>query len=99
MAAFEGASALEELKKMTVVVADTGEVSAIAAFTPQDATTNPSLIFKAAGLPEYHHLVADAVAYSAAIQDPKERLDVTMDKLAVNFGAEISKVGMQLGLG
>ena len=85
-------TALEELKKLTVVVADTGEVSAIAAFEPQDATTNPSLIFKAAGLPEYQHLVHDAVAYTSSISDPKERLDVTMDKLAVNFGAEISKI-------
>jgi transaldolase len=50
------------------------------------------LIFKAAALPEYQHLVQDAVAYSASITDPKERLDVTMDKLAVNFGAEISKI-------
>lgn len=91
MASF-ASTALEELKKLTVVVADTGEVSAIAAFEPQDATTNPSLIFKAAGLPEYQHLVNDAVAYSSSITDPKERLDVTMDKLAVNFGAEISKI-------
>ncbi len=50
------------------------------------------MIFKAAALPEYQHLVQDAVAYSASITDPKERLDVTMDKLAVNFGAEISKI-------
>ena len=52
-----GASQLDQLKAITVVVADTGEVDAIKAFSPQDATTNPSLILKAAGLPEYQHLV------------------------------------------
>ncbi len=50
-------SQLDQLKQVTVVVADTGEVDAIKAFSPQDATTNPSLIVKAAGLPEYQHLV------------------------------------------
>jgi hypothetical protein len=56
-ASSEPANQLEHLKSYTVVVADTGEVDSIKAFTPQDATTNPSLILKAAGLPEYKHLV------------------------------------------
>ena len=48
---------LEQLRKMTVVVADTGDIQAIAQFTPQDATTNPSLITAAAQMPEYAEIV------------------------------------------
>jgi transaldolase len=68
------------------VVADTGEVDAIKRLKPQDATTNPSLIFKAAGMPQYAKFIDDAIAYG------KGDLDKTMDKLAVNFGAEITKI-------
>lgn len=50
-------SALEQMSSFTTIVADTGEVAQIQQFSPQDATTNPSLIFKAASLPEYQHLV------------------------------------------
>ena len=53
---------LETLKQYTTVVADTGDFKQIAAFTPQDATTNPSLILKAVQKPEYAHLLQDAVA-------------------------------------
>jgi transaldolase len=53
----------EQLKEFTIVVADTGEVEAIKRLQPQDATTNPSLIYKAALLPEYADLVDDAVKY------------------------------------
>jgi transaldolase len=53
----------EQLKAFTIVVADTGEVEAIKRLQPQDATTNPSLIYKAALLPEYADLVDDAVKY------------------------------------
>lgn len=53
----------EQLKEHTIVVADTGDVEAIKRLKPQDATTNPSLIYKAAVMPEYAHLVDDAVAY------------------------------------
>jgi transaldolase len=53
----------EQLKAFTIVVADTGEVEAIKRLKPQDATTNPSLIYKAALLPEYADLVDDAVKY------------------------------------
>ena len=88
-------SALDQLKEFTTVVADTGEVSAINQFKPQDATTNPSLIFKAAQLPEYSSLLDKAIAYAKANKDVKtdgERLDLAMDCLAVQFGAEISKI-------
>jgi transaldolase len=87
-------SQFEQLKLFTTVVADTGEVTAIARLQPQDATTNPSLIFKAAQLPEYQGLVDEAIAYAKAAPNlsAEERLDLAMDKLAVNFGAEINKI-------
>jgi transaldolase len=88
-------NALEGLKATgTLVVADTGEFSKIAALRPQDATTNPSLIAAAARLPEYKALVDDAIAYGKA-QVPgggAERMALVLDKLAVNFGVEISKL-------
>jgi len=93
-------NALERLKKYTVVVADTGEFSSIEAFTPQDATTNPSLIYKAAMLPEYKHLVNAAVEYALKTQgqgqggsEPGgEAIDVAMDYLAVLFGKRIADI-------
>lgn len=84
-------TSLEQLKNLTTVVADTGEIQAIAEFKPTDATTNPSLIFKAAQLPEYRHLLDDAITAAASETDPAARLDLTLDKLAVNFGCEILK--------
>ena len=62
----------EQLKEHTIVVADTGEVDAIKRLKPQDATTNPSLIFKAAGMPQYAKFIDDAIAYG------KGDLDKTM---------------------
>jgi transaldolase len=84
---------LEQLKTVTTVVADTGDFAGIAEYLPQDATTNPSLLFKAAKLPQYRELVEDAVAFGVARgNDATERARWTMDKLAVNFGAEILKI-------
>ena len=77
---------VDQIKQLTTVVADTGDVNAIKKFSPQDATTNPSLIYKAAVMPAYQSIVDDAVAYG------KGDLSVTMDKLAVAFGTEISKI-------
>ena len=54
-------SQLDELKKYTTVVADTGDIESIKKFAPQDATTNPSLVLKAAQLPQYQPLIADAI--------------------------------------
>jgi len=90
-------NALEQLKDFTIVVADTGEFSSINKFKPQDATTNPSLIFKAAVLPEYSALMEEAVEYGKAKasesgMNDEDRLNLVMDRLAVNFGAAISKV-------
>ncbi|EUL76854.1 transaldolase 1 [Klebsiella aerogenes UCI 28] len=52
---------LDTLKSYTVVVADTGDIESIKKFSPQDATTNPSLVLKAAQLPQYQALIADAI--------------------------------------
>lgn len=77
---------LEQLKKVTVVVADSGDVDSIKELHPQDATTNPSLILQAAKLPQYKHLIEDAIAKA----DSKNIEDVC-DQLIVNFGCEILK--------
>lgn len=79
-------SLVDQLKQLTTVVADTGDVNAIKKFSPQDATTNPSLIYKAAMMEDYAHIVDEAVAYGEG------DLSVTMDKLAVAFGTEITKI-------
>lgn len=80
-----GESQFEKLKEFTTIVADTGDIDAIAKFKPQDATTNPSLIYKAAVMPEYAKLVDDAVKSGKDVAD-------VMDKLAVNIGVEITKI-------
>lgn len=77
---------LDQLKSMTVIVADTGNIGAIKTFKPQDATTNPSLIYKAAIMEEYSSLVDDA------IKNGNGDVSDIMDKLAVNFGVEITKI-------
>jgi len=83
-------SALDDLKAMTTVVADTGDVDSIRAFTPTDATTNPSLIYAASKMPQYRHLVDDAISYGKSRGG--DALALTMDKLSVNFGCEILKI-------
>jgi len=82
---------LDSLKKYTTVVADTGEIEAIAKYKPQDATTNPSLLLKAAGQKQYAHLVEEA-AECAQKQSGAARAEAFMDKLFVNFGTEILKI-------
>jgi len=86
-------SILDQLRKLTVVVADTGDIDAIRRHRPRDATTNPSLIYKAARMPEYQGLVEDAVAEARSdAAAPRERLDACLDRLAVAFGREILKI-------
>ena len=86
-------SILEKLKAATTVVADTGDFESIQAYTPTDATTNPSLIYAASQMAQYQHLVDDAVSYGKSAGDTKEsQLDAAMDKLCVNFGNEILKI-------
>jgi len=86
-------NALERLKSMTTVVADTGNINAIKAYTPTDATTNPSLIYAAAQMPEYQHLIEDAIQYGKERDDWEAgKFPNTIDKLFVNFGTEILKI-------
>ena len=87
-------SKLDQLKTMTTVVADTGDFEAIAEYKPQDATTNPSLLYKAAQMPQYRELVEDALLFAVerAGGDTQSQAQWTMDKLAVNFGTEILKI-------
>ncbi len=83
---------LESLKKYSVVVADTGDIEAIARLKPQDATTNPSLLFAAAQKPEYQHLVQTAIEESENEGgNEQEQTEAFMDGLAVGFGREILK--------
>jgi len=82
---------LEQLKAMTVVVADTGEFDLVAQYKPEDATTNPSLILKASLLPQYSGLMKDAIAW-ANEQPSGLFLDNTIDRLSVSFGCELLKL-------
>jgi len=81
-------SQLEQLKQFTVVVADTGDFASIKQYAPRDATTNPSLILKAAGMPEYGWLVDKAVQDAGPTAD----LGSVIDGLLVLFGGEILKI-------
>ncbi|MDR3621833.1 MAG: transaldolase [Paludisphaera borealis] len=86
-------SLLEQLRGMTVVVADTGDIEAIARYRPQDATTNPSLLYKAAQMPQYQRIVQDAVEFAQSTETaPEAQLDACLDKLAVGFGKEILEI-------
>jgi transaldolase len=84
---------LESLKRYTTVVADTGDFESIAEYKPQDATTNPSLLYQAAQKPQYEHLVEDALQYAIHFPgDRAARTEAFMDKLLVNFGCDILKI-------
>jgi transaldolase len=83
---------LDQLKQFTVVVADSGDFATIKQFAPRDATTNPSLIFKAAQMPEYQFLVDKAIADNKSKFSGKELLPRVMDDLLTLFGAEILKI-------
>jgi len=86
-------NSLDQLKQFTTVVSDTGDFNAIQKYKPQDATTNPSLLYTASQLGQYKHLVEDAIAYGKSKgKDVKEQTLIAMDKLAVNFGIEILKI-------
>jgi transaldolase len=83
-------SSLDQLKLHTVVVADTGDIDAIADHKPQDATTNPSLLWKAARLPQYRGLVDDAIqAAKESDAAAADTVDEIIDQLAVAFGRRI----------
>ncbi len=89
------ATFLEQLKEMTVVVADTGDFESIQKFRPRDATTNPSLIASAAAMPQYQTLVAQALDWAKKDSADPSKPAVAkraVDRLAVEFGMEILKV-------
>lgn len=77
-------TALDRLKSLTTVVADTGDFNTMKAYAPRDATTNPTLILKAVGKPEYRGLLDDTVASHRG-----EPVDALCDRLLVRFGREI----------
>jgi transaldolase len=84
---------LDQLKQFTTVVADTGDFATLKQFTPRDATTNPSLIFKAAQMPEYQSLVAQTIADAKkANLGAKDLLPAILDDLLIAFGSEILKI-------
>src|SRR5947199_9928186 len=89
-------SLLEQLKKMTVVVADTGDMNSMKKFTPRDATTNPSLITAAAQMPEYQSLVDDALLFAKREAGPGASKEVVAGKaiesLSVEFGLRSLKI-------
>jgi transaldolase len=87
---------LEQLREMTVVVADTGDIQAIEKFKPQDATTNPSLITAAAKMPEYQEIV-DRTLLQAKKDAPSgasqaQVVSLAFDRLAVSFGLKILQI-------
>lgn len=86
-------SSLDQLKQHTVVVADTGDIDAIAKHQPQDATTNPSLLWKAARMPQYRDLVDDAIQCGLrSASGSADAVDVVIDHLAVAFGRRILEI-------
>src|SRR5919109_5203734 len=84
---------LESLKQYTTVVADTGDIETIHRHRPQDATTNPSLLYQAAQKPAYRHLVEEATDQALDRGGPHEQMaEEFIDQLFVLFGCEILKV-------
>ncbi len=86
-------NSLDQLKQHTVVVADTGDIDSIAQHKPQDATTNPSLLYKAAQMPQYAGLIDEAIAAATSRQlKPGKLVDAVIDRLSVNFGRKILEI-------
>jgi transaldolase len=87
------ASKLQQLREMTVVVADTGDIDAIRTLKPIDCTTNPSLLLKAAEMPAYASLIDEAVAWGNKQGGTKDAVTAAVaDRLAVSFGTELTKL-------
>jgi transaldolase len=83
------ASKLEQLKSMTTIVADTGDMDAIRDFKPTDCTTNPTLILKASGMPAYRRFVDEAIVWGASHNAVTSEV---CDRVAVNFGEELTRI-------
>lgn len=87
------ANKLDQLKTMTTVVSDTGDINAIKKYKPTDGTTNPSLILSASQDPQYEYLIDDAIHFGMSkTTDEKLMMRHIMNKLFVNFGVEILKI-------
>ena len=85
-----GMNLLDQLKKITVVVADTGDFESLREFSPTDSTTNPSLIFAASQQPQYQSLVEEGIRYGKS--KSSNQVHHALDKIFVNFGVEILKI-------
>lgn len=86
------ATLLDQLKEITTIVADTGEVEAIKTLKPVDATTNPSLLLKASALPQCEPMIEEAISYARSqSSDKNQQIEDAADKLAVLVGLEILK--------
>jgi len=86
-------SQLEQLKTMTAIVVDTGDIEAIGRYLPEDATTNPSLLLKAAASPAYAPLFDEAVGWARGQSGNREqRIHDALDRLAVDAGLAILKL-------
>ncbi len=86
-------SLLDQLREMTVIVEDTGDIDSIRRDKPRDATTNPSLLLAAAQAPQYEHLVDDAIAVGGVdVSDPQSDMGPCLEALAVNFASEILSI-------
>ena len=84
---------LDQLRAMTVVVADTGDIESIAQFRPRDSTTNPSLLLKASAMPHYRGLLEQAIGHAKSAGDDREaQIKACVDRLAVAFGKEILQI-------
>ena len=86
-------SKLDQLRAMTVVVADTGDLDAVRRLKPQDCTTNPTLLLKAVEIPAYGHLLEEALAWGRKQGGSREGVVAAIcDRLAVAFGAELAGI-------
>ena len=85
---------LENLKKYSSIVADTGDIDSIKKFSPEDCTTNPSLIYKAVESKKYQTIVNKVIGFSSsrAFNSKIEKTDFIVDQLAISFGIELSKI-------
>lgn len=87
------ASKLDQLREMTTVVADTGDIEAVRRLKPVDCTTNPTLILKAVETPAYAHLVDEAIGWGRTQGGSGDAtVHAVCDRLAVTFGAELTKI-------
>jgi len=86
------ASALDQLKEVTKVVADTGDFEAFKKYQPTDVTTNPSLIYAASQIPAYQNIVKEAVEYAKGKASGDEAVTIAVDRLAVAFGQQSLKL-------